>query len=136
MTAAATKVELTIPVEGGKLNPSPAQQQTIDRMLATREGKAVVLKLSRPVNSRSQRQNRFYWGVMIPLLADHSGDTHEDMHDFLRQEFLPRRFVEFAGRRREVRKSTADLSVEEFSVYLEQLAALAAESGLVIPDRP
>jgi hypothetical protein len=42
--------------------------------------------------------------------------------------------VTLGGKEVEVRKSTADLSADEFSKYLKQIAAWsAAELGIVIP---
>jgi hypothetical protein len=130
-------VTLTAPVAGGKLDLSPAQKETVARYLATRDGKAVVLKLARPVSSRSQRQNAFYWGVVLTTIAESTGNTTEDLHEHFKGQFLPRRFVTLAGKEMEVAKTTTALSVEEFSRYLEQLAAFAAtELGITLPDRP
>ena len=39
---------------------------------------------------RTNLQNRYYWGVVVPILADHFGhDNPEDMHEDLKQEFNP-----------------------------------------------
>jgi hypothetical protein len=129
-------VTLTVPVAGGKLDLSPAQKETVSRYLATRDGKAVVLKLARPVNSRSTQQNRQYW-VWLAIIASDTGNNPEDLHEHFKGQFLPRRFVTLAGKEMEVAKTTTSLSVEEFSRYLEQLAAFAAtELGIQLPDRP
>ncbi len=131
------KLELLVPVKAGRLDPSEAQKATIGSFLATRDGKAVVVKLAKPVNSRSQRQNRFYWGVVLTTIAEATGNTTEDLHEHFKDRFLPRRFVTLAGKELEVAKTTTALSQDEFSKYLEQLAAFAAsELGITLPDRP
>lgn len=135
--SATRGVNLTVPVADGKLAPSAGQQAMIDQFLRTREGKAVEVKLSRPVNSRSLRQNRFLWGVVYTTIAEATGNTTEDLHEHFKNQFLPRRFVTLAGKEMEVAKTTTALSVDEFSKYLEQLAAFAAsELGITLPDRP
>lgn len=133
----ANGVSLVVPVEFGKLNPTAFQQEIINRYLSTRNGKAVELKLARPVDTRSQRQNRFYWGVVLTTIADATGNTTEDLHEHFKAVFLPRRFVTLAGKETEVAKTTTKLSTDEFSKYLQQIAAFAAsELGITLPDAP
>ena len=130
-------VTLTIPVKDGRLDPSPVQQSMMDRFLATREGKAVEVKIVRPVDTRSQRQNRYYWGAVLTTIAESTGNSTEDLHEHFKAVFLPRRFVVLNGKETEVAKTTTKLSTDEFSKYLEQLAAFAAsELGITLPDRP
>ncbi len=136
MTSTQSKVELTVPVADGRLNPSPIQTEQMNRFLQSRDGKAVVVRLSRPVNSRSQQQNRLMW-VWLSVIARDTGNNTEDLHEHFKNQFLPRRFVTLAGKESEVAKTTTILSVEEFGAYLEQLAAFAAsELGITLPDRP
>lgn len=132
----ANGLKLLVPVAEGRLAPTAGQQAAIDQFLRTRDGRAVELKLSRPVNSRSQQQNRFLWGVVYTTIAESTGYTTEEVHELLKDKFLPRKFVTIGDTTKEVRKSTAQLSIDEFSKYLEQLAAFAAELGITLPDRP
>ena len=137
MTATLNSLTLTIPVEGGRLKPSPGQQATIGNYLRTREGKAVEVKFARPTTSRSQRQNRFYWGVVLTAIAESTGNSTEDIHVVLRDRLLPRKFITLGSKEVEVKKSTADLSTEEFTLYLEAVRAWAAtELGITMPDQP
>ena len=135
MTATLNSLTLTIPVEGGRLKPSPGQQATIGTFLRTREGKAVEVKFARPTTSRSQRQNRFYWGVVLTAIAESTGNSTEDIHVVLRDRLLPRKFITLGSKEVEVRKTTTDLTTEEFTLYLEAVRAWAAtELGITMPD--
>jgi hypothetical protein len=134
VTATLNSLTLTIPVEGGRLKPSPGQQATIGNYLGTREGKAVEVKFARPTTSRSLRQNRYYWGAVIGAIAESTGNSPEDLHLVLKDMFLPRKFITLGAKEVEVRKTSADLSTEEFADYLRRIEAWAAtELGIAIP---
>ena len=93
--------------------------------------------LSRPTTSRSLRQNRFYWGAVIGAIAESTGNSPEDLHLVLKEMFLPRKFITLGSKEVEVKKSTADLTTEEFTLYLEAVRAWAAtELGITMPDQP
>jgi len=137
MPATLNSLTLTIPVEGGRLKPSPQQQATIGTFLRTREGKAVEVKFARPTTSRSLRQNRYYWGAVIGAIAESTGNSPEDLHLVLKEMFLPRKFITLGAKEVEVRKTTHDLTTEEFTLYLEAVRAWAAsELGITMPDQP
>lgn len=130
----AAGISLVIPVSGGMLRPSPRQQNLIDSYVRTREGKAVTVKYSRPVSTRSGSQNRYYWGACLSLIADETGHTPEEVHDAVKELFLPRRFIQLGNNEVEVVKSTADLTTDEFEKYLMQLRAWAeTELNITIP---
>jgi hypothetical protein len=131
---ATQSVVLTATVKGGKLDLSEWQRKLIGDYLTRREGKPVVVKMAPPTNTRSVRANRLYWGAVLGTLASETGNSTEDLLLVLKDMFLPRKFVTLGGKEVEVRKSTADLSADEFSKYLKQIAAWsAAELGIVIP---
>jgi hypothetical protein len=56
--------------------------------LARVEGRRVVETIKREQQSRTMSQNRYYWGVVLATLAEWSGHTAEELHGFLRDEFL------------------------------------------------
>jgi len=118
---------LTIPVEGGKLRPSFQQDLALSGFLAKRDGKAVVVQLSKPVTRRATSQNSLYWGVHVKTLAEHTGYAPEELHEILKGMFLPRHFKTVGKIEVEVQKSTRELTAEEFSKYLEQIEAWAAD---------
>lgn len=90
--------------------------------------------------TRSPQQNRYYWGVVLRVLADYTGYTAEELHDICRIKFLPKR-VALADGNGEVKDdyvlggSTRKLDTETFTVYLEAIRHWAAtELDCDIPD--
>lgn len=123
---------LIVPVSAGRLQPTQAQLATIQGYLASKQ--SVAVKLSKPVKPRSNRQNAYLWGVVLPMIAEYTGHTTEDVHGWFKDEFLPRRFITLGGKEKELRKTTTELTSMEFEAYLERIRAWSAETlGLVIP---
>lgn len=134
MAAVAKSLTLTIPVQGGKLAPSYHQKMAIGGYLSGRGDKPVEVKFSKPVTTRSNNQNRYMWGVVYKILADETGHTPEEIHAAAKQLFLPRKYITLGNNEIEVEKSTAELSTEEFELYLERLRVWAStELGIRIP---
>lgn len=101
---------------------------------------AVLVTIERLRATRSQQQNKFYWGVIVQLLADYTGYTPDEMHEVLKAKFLPKRFAVCDGNG-EVRDelviggSSAALNTVEFGEYCDAIQQWAAETlGVVIPD--
>lgn len=134
MSTATKQLTLTIPVKDGELNPSFNQSQSMTGYLHSRNGQAVVVKFSRPVTRRSLNQNRLYWGVYLEVLAEHTGHSAEELHEIMKEMFLPRKLVAIGSREVEVRKSTTELSTDEFNLYLLRIEAWSSqEMGVTIP---
>jgi hypothetical protein len=79
---------------------------------------------------RSNKQNAFYWSVVVGLLAEHCGYTPEEMHEALKWKFLR---TEVDSPLPTVR-STTSLSTVEFEEYQEQIRIWASSDlGVYIP---
>lgn len=128
-------ITLTIPVADGRLNPSPMQQANIDGFLRGREGKTATVTFERPYHKRTTEQNKFYWGVILTTIAQHTGHTTEEIHEVVKDLFLPRKFIKLGNREVQIEKSTAKLTFTEFAHYLEQIRAWASqELALTFPE--
>lgn len=100
----------------------------------------VLIRIERLRATRSQRQNAWYWGCIVQLLAEHTGYTPDEMHEVLKAKFIPKRFAVADGNG-EIRDelviggSSAKLNTVEFGEYCEAIRQWAAESlSVVIPD--
>lgn len=91
------------------------------------EGKEYVLTLDLVKSKRSDAQNRFYFGVLLPALVEYGKSwgtgifeqwNKDDYHDAMKEKYL-RSKSEKTGRIRT--RSTTTLSVGEFSQYLETI---------------
>lgn len=95
-------------------------------------GKDVDITITRHRFARSLQQNRYYWGVVVPLLADHCGYERQDMHEVLAMKFLRLENCPITGVPR--RKHTPACDTAEFAAYVDSCIRLAAELGVVIPS--
>lgn len=93
------------------------------QFLKTLEGD-VMLTVKRPQKHRSNRENNYYWGVVIDLLSNELGYTADEMHGVLKFHFL-----------RGKGDSTAELSTVDFENYLSQIRTWASsELHVYIPE--
>lgn len=100
----------------------------------------VLVAVTRRKASRSQQQNRWYWGVIVELLSEHTGYTPDEVHEVLKAKFLPKR-VALADGNGEVKGefviggTTTTLDKLAFGEFCEAIRTWAAdELGVVIPD--
>jgi hypothetical protein len=117
-------------VEGGKilLEDREAFRALIKRF----EGLPIQLTLDRFRSPRTSQQNRYYWGVVVAILAQECGYESEEMHEALKARFLRRRQEEEVGGLPRI-GSTASLDTAAFAEYCDQCIRLAAEMNIVIP---
>ena len=55
--------------------------------VATMDGQRVTVTVTK--GQRSHAQNRYYQGVVVPVLAEQTGYEQPEMHEVLKAEFLP-----------------------------------------------
>jgi hypothetical protein len=65
---------------------------------------------------RSNSQNSYYWGVVLPILGGYFGYENDEVHFALRNKFLKKGACDL-----ETARSTASLSTAEFEEYLEDI---------------
>lgn len=100
----------------------------------------VVVTIERAHANRSQRANRYYWGVVVELIAEHTGYTPNETHEALKQLFLPKNLAvakqngEIVGEF-VIGGSTAQLNKLEFGDYVAQIKQWALEKlDVAIPE--
>lgn len=94
------------------------------------EGKQVNQSLVRYRENRSNNQNRYYWGVVIEMIADHCGYGKED-HEGLSDE-LKRKFLGTHGDL-QIAVSSASLNTKEFEDYMSSIRTWAGTGGAGLP---
>jgi hypothetical protein len=95
-------------------------------------GRFVEVLVRKRKTKRSPKANRYYFGVVVKLLAEHCGYDPQEMHETLAMRFLRIEDCPVTGAPR--RKRTPDTDSAEFSEYVNHCIRLAAELGVVIPD--
>jgi len=100
--------------------------------LDTSEG--MVVNIEKP--RRSKAQNRLYWKCWVETLMKHFGASKNQIHEDLRDYFLQGEEYTspFTGEVKVIRPSTRELTVKEFSSYLEDIEAeMWHKWGIVLP---
>ncbi len=127
---------MTTPLFPGQVSKGKLILETPMRYLAYLsglEGKRVELILRKQKPKRSDQQNRYYWGCVIEILANHCGYEPEEMHEALKVKFLSDHAEDEKGLIRI--GSTAKLTTAEFVDYTDRVVRWAAESlSVFIPD--
>ena len=101
-------------VKDGKIVlDTPVMRRRFEDRLRQLNDKKIQLSLTKYTKRRSLNQNNYYWGAIIPMIADQVGMLDEDVHDALRMMFLKDH-----TKKLETIKSTAELSMGEFAEYL------------------
>jgi hypothetical protein len=119
--------------EKGTLKFGASSRRALDTWLSTLAGKSVVVTVKQERATRSSQANRYYWGVVVPLIAEHLGYTNDEMHEALKYKFL-RTEAECAASDLPKIRSSAALSTKEFGEYVDSVVTWAgADFGLNIP---
>lgn len=132
------KVSIHSRVEGGRLKTNRA---ALSRALADFEGKDVTIIIAKKKKTRSNEQNRFYWGALLPIVQSAFRDaghilTQEETHLMLRAKFLNVALpIGEDGLFIDHIRSTTDLSTTDFMEYIENIRHWCADNlGVHIPE--
>lgn len=91
----------------------------------------IVIRVKR--KPRSNGQNRYYWGIAIPLVlrglkeAGFNVFSKDDAHDIIKFKFLKVNLENDSGEFVESFKSTKEMSTSEFKEFIEHLQIWASE---------
>ena len=116
-------------VEGGQLKLD--NRELFRSYCKNFDGKDVVVSIveDKPGKLRTLRENKYYWGVVIPILGSNLGYDKDDMHEALKWHFLRDDFGTLP-----TCKSSAKLTTTEFEDWMVAVRRWAAvEFGLNIP---
>lgn len=107
-------------------------QRFFKKELLRWEGKPIEVHLVE--STRSEQQNRYYWGVVIRLISEHTGFTADEVHEVFKKRFLTYK-KKYQGKIYEFTKSTTELKVSDMATYLDKVIKYATEHlGIIIPD--
>lgn len=117
-------------IENGKLVLDNARW--FKGMLQQFDNTPVVLTLERKKNSRSKEQLGYLWGVVYPLISQHTGHTPEDLHDIFKSKFLRNKRV-WRGGDMIVVGTTSSLSSNEMAEFITNIIVEAGELSIAVP---
>ena len=86
--------------------------------------------------TRRGRANRYYRGVVLKLIAEETGHAADDLHEYFKLRHNSKLVADPAtGEEIKVPQSTAKLSIQAFSDYLNLVMLDGAElCGIVFPE--
>ena len=89
------------------------------------------------VKQRSNPQNKYFHGLVLPIIAEHTGYSTDEVKDLVKSMFLKREMmVKTKEGMKEVStvRGSAVLSTKEFEKFMEDIRRWASfELGLFIP---
>ena len=125
-------------IKKGKLDIVDHEKEAIRRWCRTfKDGTRVDIVIRKHSSKRTNQQNRYYWGTVIPILSNYFGhDNPEDMHQDLKQKFNPTESKIEPGKI--IGGTTTKMSTIEFMVsddsYVERICRWASmDYGIYIP---
>jgi hypothetical protein len=124
-----------IVVENGKVKF--VDRYSFDREIKDYEGRKAWLTIGGRRNSRTLNQNAYYWGVVVTRLAGYLGYFPDEIHEVLKQKFLPAKSIALKNEEVVIPQSTSTLDTIQFEEYLEQIRIWAVrdlEFTLPLPN--
>jgi hypothetical protein len=119
-------------------------QRTVESILRNFYDKDVIITIKPYRKSRSNAQNRWYWGVaimaIIPQLKEQTGEvyTKEEIHRYHLEEVIgvDHRIRNILGKTVIIFDdiSTSKMSTKEFGEFKDTIQAYWAERDIIIPD--
>ena len=88
--------------------------------------------VARKTKKRTLSQNALYhkW---VGIIAEETGNDHEDVHDEFKRRFVPPKEIEIFGEIR-MRQSTTDFDTPGMTTFMEKVYAFSvSELGILLP---
>lgn len=118
----------------------PGERLRLQQFIRGLPARPHVVEIKRFHPSRTNAQNQYYWGVVVPVvmmfLAECWGEDveKEDAHEEVRRLFLTASHTDRrTGEVITIPRSTTTLSTREFAGYLDSIIKLVAEHGYEVP---
>ena len=120
---------ITGKVIGGEIIPDNPKYFIIQ--LSKWEGKRV--KIDEVKRGKTQGQLGYLFGLVYPLIAEHTGYTIEETHSIMKKLHLPRKFILWRGREIELAPSIKPSTSQELSEFITKVIMEAGEMSINIP---
>lgn len=116
-----------------------------ERELFTEHIKRMEGKMGRLIvekgNKRTNAQNRYYWGVVVKMISEATGQDDDDIHEFLKGRFnavdfdIPNKETGEVIEKATIGRTTTKMTTIQFMEYIMQIQQWASEFlHIVIPD--
>jgi len=116
------------------------KERFFDAIRALRNG-LYTLKAEKVYDNRSSKQNRYYWGVVLPAYVEgiltEWGEviSQEEAHESLKQQFSFEEKLNNEGKSVRIVRSTTRMSTKSFTEYIENCRNFISEYlNIATPD--
>lgn len=87
-----------------------------------KDGEKVTLIITNRWPKRTNQQNRYWWGAVLPMVAAETGEPDlERLHELFKSMFLTTGIHEVLGKKVRMTKSTTELTTSEFSTFITRV---------------
>lgn len=93
---------------------------------------AVHVIIEKKQYKRSLKQNSLYW-AFVEIISLETGNVKEDLHDYFKSRYAPRRFIKVGQREIQLAKSTATMTKGEMAEYMFHVENEAIQLGITLP---
>lgn len=121
-------------IQSGKFEFNKGEREHFGDVCKTQQDQDVELVLQNPEKDRSDRQRRYYYGVVMQKLCERSGYDKEDMNEIMAKMFLRFEIQMKDGSIGEFYRRPSSLNTKETEVFHGKVRDYAmAEYQLYIP---
>lgn len=128
-------ISIKVLINRGKIViDDPKQKNIYETFLEEMDGIECVLRLEKWYRGRTNKQNRYYWGVIISILNNElaGADDPNDIHEYLKDQFIPK--IDFLGSK--ISKGTSRMTTMEFEEYASKIRMWASRDWHVFIPEP
>lgn len=107
-------------IKGGKLEFKPRQRESMADVVRQQYDQDVEIVLQTPEKDRSDRQRKYYYGVIIKKLCELEGYDKDDMSEIMAKNLLKFEIPMKDGTVEEFYRRPSSLNTKETEVYHEK----------------
>jgi hypothetical protein len=97
------------------------------------DNRAVIVTVEATGAKRSNQQNSYLWGVVYPIIAEATGYSENEVHEWAKTAYLKPHMIKIKNKVYPVTTSTTSLTVSDMVEYIDKLCELAVELGSRVP---
>jgi hypothetical protein len=107
-------------------------QRVADIIRGLNPKKAWQIEIALHRGCRTLAQNKLYWAIVMEI-ANETGHSKDEIHDAMKQKFLPPQTVTLADEAIEIPASTPRLDKKQMADYIERVCVFAhSELGIAV----
>lgn len=110
-------------------------KQKLYTILKTRKPKVYDVEIKERIKGRSNKQNGYYWAVIVKILSDELGWFKDDVHWYLKDKFNPKEKVLPSGELVKIGGTTTEFDTFDAEQYYTQIRIWSlTELDIFLPE--